>query len=118
METGYLTVIETAEYRRSIAEILTDEENTDFINHIAHHPDSGAIIAETGGVRKVRWRSKGKGKSGGARIIYYYYSEDAPLYLFFAFRKGERENLSNEEKVSLKAIARQLKFQLRSERRP
>lgn len=72
--------------------------------HIAQDHDAGAIVAETGGVRKMRWAAHGKGKSGSARIICYYYSDDMPLFMLFAFSKSERENLSDREKLQMRRL--------------
>ena len=55
----------------------------------------------TGGVRKVRWAREGKGKSGGVRIIYFYYNEGIPLYLLTLYGKSEKDNLSAGEQNDL-----------------
>lgn len=55
----------------------------------------------TGGVRKVRWAREGKGKSGGVRIIYFYYNEGMPLYLLTLYGKSEKDNLSASERNDL-----------------
>jgi hypothetical protein len=64
-----LTIVELPEYRRKIGRKLTLEENADLISHLARHPDDGVLIKGTGGIRKLRWAAKGKGKSGGVRVI-------------------------------------------------
>jgi len=55
----------------------------------------------TGGIRKLRWASGGKGKSGGVRVIYYYHNESIPLFLLTIFGKGEKANLSKAERNEL-----------------
>lgn len=55
----------------------------------------------TGGIRKLRWASGGKGKSGGVRIIYFYHNESIPLFLLTIFGKGEKANLSKAERNEL-----------------
>ena len=55
----------------------------------------------TGGVRKLRWRRGGQGKSGGVRIIYYFHDEGMPLYLLTLFAKGDRANLTKGERNEL-----------------
>lgn len=55
----------------------------------------------TGGIRKLRWASGGKGKSGGVRVIYYYHNESIPLFLLTIFGKGEKANLSKTERNEL-----------------
>lgn len=62
----------------------------------------------TGGVRKLRWATHGKGKSGGARLIYYYHDETIPLTLLTAFDKGGKANLSKAERNELKGMVKHL----------
>ena len=65
---------------------------------MSRHPEDGDIIAGTGGVRKIRWAAKGKGKRGGVRVIYYYHSDNMPLILITGFAKNEMENISQRAK--------------------
>ncbi len=116
MAASPVTVVETEQYRRSIRGLLTEEENAEFISYISRHPDSGTIISGTGGVRKVRWSAKGKGKSGGVRIIYYHYSSDIPLYLILAYGKSDQDNLTAGEKRKMKSLAAGLKTGHRKQR--
>jgi len=62
----------------------------------------------TGGVRKLRWASKGKGKSGDARVIYFYYNENIPLFLITIFGKNEKINLSKAERNELVKLVKEL----------
>ena len=55
----------------------------------------------TGGIRKLRWSAKGKGKSGGVRVIYYYHNGTMPLFLLTLFGKGEKANISQAERNEL-----------------
>jgi mRNA-degrading endonuclease RelE of RelBE toxin-antitoxin system len=64
--------IETSYYTRIIAGYLSDEEQGKLQAHLIEYPDDGDVIKGTGGIRKIRWGAKGKGKSGGVRIIYYW----------------------------------------------
>ena len=52
----------------------------------------------TGGIRKLRWATGGKGKSGGVRVIYYFHNESIPLFLLSLFHKNEKANLSRSER--------------------
>jgi hypothetical protein len=63
----------------------------------------------TGGVRKLQWALGGRGKSGGARVIYDFHSEAMPLYLLAAYGKNERANLSKAERNDLAGLVRILK---------
>lgn len=112
-----ITVVETAEFVKQASKFMSHENRREFINFIAANPSSGDLISGTGGVRKVRWASKPtKGKSGGSRIIYYYYSDDIPLFLFTAYSKSTQENISQNDRNSLKAIVKQIVDVYRSEK--
>ena len=65
----------------------------DLQSHILHHPDSGAIIRGTGGVRKLRWRVAGKGKSGGIRVIYYWQVRNDEIWMLTVYGKSERDTI-------------------------
>ncbi|WP_207386048.1 type II toxin-antitoxin system RelE/ParE family toxin [Legionella gresilensis] len=104
-----ITVVETAEFIKQAEKFMSDENRREFINYIAANPCSGDLITGTGGVRKVRWASDPtKGKSGDARVIYFYYSDNMPLFLFTAYSKTTRENISQGERNELKTIVKQL----------
>ena len=97
--------VETDIFTRRIEEILTDEEYGLLQAELAKRPDAGKLIHGARGLRKLRWRSDGKGKSGGMRVIYYLYSKDK-IYMIYAFRKSEAEDLSREQ---LKVLAQYVK---------
>ena len=63
----------------------------------------------TGGIRKLRWSAQGKGKSGGVRVIYYYYNKSIPLFLLTVFGKGEKVNLSKVESNELAKLTKLLR---------
>jgi len=52
---------------------------------LAAHAKTGDLISGTGGIRKIRWSAQGKGKSGGVRVIYYYYNKSIPLFFINCF---------------------------------
>ena len=70
------------------------------------NPASGVIIEGTGGIRKLRWKREGSGKSGGVRDIYYYYNESYPLFLLTVFGKSEKANLSKRDHNELAKFIR------------
>ena len=59
----------------------------------------------TGGIRKFRWASGNRGKSGGVRVIYYFHNESMPLFLLTLFGKNEKANLSKAERNELTKLA-------------
>lgn len=95
------TIVELPEFIRSSDKILTIQQRLSIINHLAMHPLSGDIIQGTGGIRKLRWSAQGRGKSGGVRVIYYYHNETIPLFLLTVFGKGEKANLTKNERNEL-----------------
>ena len=69
------TIVELPEFRKKSEKLLTDSERESVVNYLAAHPASGNIMQGTGGIRKLRWATQGKGKSGGVRVIYYFHDE-------------------------------------------
>ncbi|MDH5786440.1 MAG: type II toxin-antitoxin system RelE/ParE family toxin [Chromatiales bacterium] len=91
------TIVELPEYLRRASTLISEEERQGIINYLAAHPQAGVVMQGTGGVRKFRWATGGRGKSGGVRVIYYVYNETMPLYLLTLFAKNEKANLSKSE---------------------
>ena len=77
---------------------VTDDEAIFIITMIGANPQAGEILVGTGGARKVRIAGKGKGKSGGYRIITYYAAPDVPVFLLRLVSKGQRANISRAER--------------------
>ena len=103
-ERLYLTVVETRPFMAEVERCLSTDEREQFIEYIACNPTAGAVIRETGGVRKVRWALHGKGKRGGARMIYYYHSERLPVFLLSAYAKNRKATLSKAERNAMKRL--------------
>jgi len=78
-------------------------------DYLIEHPEAGAVIAGAGGVRKLRWAAKGKGKRGGARVIYLYVVIAARIYLIRCYVKNVKTDLTAKEKRELHKIATRLK---------
>jgi hypothetical protein len=100
LETLY-GIAELPTYIRLVEKLLSVEERQDLINYLAEHPKAGDVMEGTGGVRKLRWRRGGQGKSGGVRVIYYYHDDLMPLYLLTLFAKGDKANLTKAERNEL-----------------
>ena len=84
------TIVELPEFQRRSDKLLSSSERLSVINYLAAHPLAGDLMQGTGGIRKLRWAAKGKGKSGGVRIIYYFHNTSIPLFLLTLFGKGEK----------------------------
>lgn len=84
--------------------MMSDSERGELVEFMGANPEAGEIIPETGGVRKVRWALSGRGKRGGARVIYYYHDEHLPVFLLAAYGKNEKANLSMAERNTMKRL--------------
>jgi hypothetical protein len=104
-----LTIVETSAFARKAKKLLSTEEHEELVFYLALHPQSGDEIPGTGGVRKVRFAAKGKGKSGGVRVIYYFFDEENPLYAIFLYGKNEQANLTPGQKREVTAFATAIK---------
>ena len=72
---------------------MDDTEYSALQREIASRPEAGNIIPGSGGVRKIRWSSKGKGKKGSLRIIYYWKNIQNEIWLLTIYAKNEAENI-------------------------
>ena len=98
--SDYLADAEDAGISRSEREIIVD--------FLAENPKAGDLIPGSGGARKLRFAGRGKGKSGGYRVITYFGGEDIPVFLLNVFAKGDRVNLSRAEVNELRRELRGL----------
>ena len=80
----------------------TDEELRKLQNFLLAAPDAGDVIRGASGLRKLRWSVRGRGKRGGARVIYYRYVSGDRIYLIYGYLKSEQEELTREQ---IKVIA-------------
>jgi len=96
-----ITVAETGEFIRKSKKLLSEDERQELVSYLSAHPESGAVMEGTGGIRKLRWARQGMGKSGGVRVIFFYYSQGMPLYALTLFGKGDKDNLTQAERNDL-----------------
>ena len=106
--TASIAVVETPEFLSATRKLLTDEERAVLVDYLAHNPTAGDLIRGTGGVRKFRWRLEGRGKRGGARVIYFYCSADIPLFALTAYAKDERADLSEKDRYDFRRLTKPL----------
>jgi hypothetical protein len=111
-----LTVVETSAFARRAEKLLTLEEHEELLFYLALNPEAGAEIPGTGGVRKVRFAAKGSGKSGGVRVIYYFFDEENPLYVILLYGKNEQANLNPKQKKDVADFAAVIKSAAKARR--
>jgi hypothetical protein len=105
--------IETSMFTKRFTRIADDEALRKLQLDLAMNPSKGPVIQGAGGLRKARIAARGKGKSGGARVIYLHLEEPQVIYLVYVYEKGEADDLTPAEKQELKAIAGAIKQEYR-----
>lgn len=103
------TVIETEVFQDQVEAVGMSEAELDaLILYISENPRAGVAMAGTGGARKLRWAGKGKGKSGGYRVITFFSGEDIPVFLLDIYAKNDKDNLTRAEQNELKQVLQEL----------
>lgn len=92
-----MVFLETTAFTRRISTLLTDEEYAELQADLAERPDLGDLIPEGGGLRKLRVAMRGRGKSGGARVIYYWAVSRERILFLRAYTKNEMADLPRKE---------------------
>jgi len=116
VDRGWNVVHETAAYLAHAEKLMTSEERDAVVEMLARNPECGVLIEGTGGVRKVRFAIGNRGKSGGVRVLYYFHSEVAPVYLLLVFAKKDQANLSAAQANTLAGLVRMLKAKIERKR--
>lgn len=116
METFLIpqVIVETPAYLQAVEEFWDIDTQIEFKNFISVNFLLGDIIPNTGGLRKIRWKGKNRGKRGGVRVVYYFYNKNFPIYLLFAYTKNTQTDLTEHEKKLLRQLVSQLKNSFRS----
>lgn len=87
---------------------MDEAERTSLVLYLAFNPQAGDLIPGTGGIRKLRWSLEGRGKRGGARVIYYVHSARMPLFLITAYAKNVRDDISDADRNDMKQMVKLL----------
>jgi hypothetical protein len=87
------TFVETKLFSKLVHEYLSDDEYAELQQSLIAHPETGAVIAGSGGVRKLRWKTAGRGKRGGLRVIYYLRSRVGQVWMLTLYAKNEAESI-------------------------
>lgn len=99
-----MVFIETPIFTADVQELLTDDEYASLQQRLLVQPDAGDVMAGTGGLRKVRWTTRGRGKRGRTRIIYYHVVAQDQIRMILIYRKGIKDDLTPREKSVLRKI--------------
>jgi hypothetical protein len=88
------TVVETPLFQKQWPMYWSEEERAEFAVYLAEEPEAGSVVPESGGVRKVRWKRQGTGKSGGVRVIYFVKNSAEEVVLLTLYAKAKTDNLT------------------------
>jgi mRNA-degrading endonuclease RelE of RelBE toxin-antitoxin system len=103
-----VTFVEQSNFTKRVLELLDDESYGELQFALHARPDLGKIIKASGGLRKIRWAAKGRGKRGGVRVIYYWWVAGHEITFCDIYPKNEKEDITVHE---IKAINERLKSQ-------
>lgn len=102
-----MVFIETGVFTRRVKKLLDDDSYRLLQIELVQRPTAGDVIPGTGGLRKIRWQAAGKGKRGGARVIYYRLTDRDQILMLLAYGKGEQDSLTGDQKRTLKRLVRE-----------
>jgi mRNA-degrading endonuclease RelE of RelBE toxin-antitoxin system len=102
-------VLETSIFSRRADALLSAEDWAGLIDTLAHDPMAGDVMPGLGGVRKRHFAPKGRGKSGGFRVIYYVLTENQPILALLIYGKNEQGDLSPAQRKAVAAFAAEMK---------
>ena len=97
MKKSLLSFRETKAFTRDVSSLLSEDSYFELQRYLHEHFELGDVIPGGGGLRKIRWRVAGKGKSGGVRIIYYFAAEKGYIYLLAIYGKTQRSDLDKDQ---------------------
>jgi hypothetical protein len=99
--------VETQVFTRQIKELVEDDEYRLLQLRLVANPDTGDLIPRSGGLRKIRLGVTGRGKRGGARVIYYWVTAKSQIYMLLAYAKNAQEDLTEQQLRVLRALVKQ-----------
>ena len=99
-----MVIVETAVFTRQVQGMLSDEEYRLLQTQLIADPQLGKVIRGSGGLRKMRWSIRGRGKSGGVRVIYYWFAPHEVILMLFVYPKNVQDDLTPHQLRLLRKI--------------
>jgi mRNA-degrading endonuclease RelE of RelBE toxin-antitoxin system len=99
-----MIIVETSFFTRRVQALLDDDNYRHLQTTLALRPDAGSLIPGGGGLRKIRWGAKGRGKRGGVRVIYYWAVKQERILMLLMYAKNEQDDLTAEQLKVLRSI--------------
>lgn len=99
--------VETPVFTTAIRSLLPDEEYRGLQAALMLRPEQGALIPGSGGLRKIRWVRRGRGKRGGIRVIYHWFVGEGVIYMLYAYAKGSAADLTAAQIKLLRQLVKE-----------
>lgn len=99
-----MVIVETPIFTKLVLDTLSGDEYRLLQRTLLEHPDAGTRIPGSGGLRKLRWSAEGRGKRGGVRVIYYWFTARDTILLLFIYPKNVQDDLTPDQLRQLKRI--------------
>ena|SRR5690242_16882355 len=99
-----MVIVETSVFTRQVVSLLSDDEYRKLQGVLVSRPETGAVIRNSGGLRKLRWSIEGRGKRGGVRVIYYWAVRQGRILMLFVYPKNVPDDLSPDQLRLLRRI--------------
>ena len=103
------SVLETSAFSRRADDLLSRVERDELVDTLARDPLAGDVIPGLGGVRKLRFAARGRGKSGGFRVIYYVLDDNLPILALLLYGKNEQDDLSALQRQAVVSVVEKLR---------
>ncbi len=98
------TVVETIVFQKQWPLYWSEEERGEFAAYIAEFPSAGDVVPQSGGIRKVRWRRAGVGKSAGVRVIYFTRNAEEEVVLLLIYAKSRTDNITGSKLREIRRV--------------
>jgi hypothetical protein len=102
-----MVIVETSIFTRQVQALLDDDDYRRLQMTLVLRPEAGDLIPGGGGLRKIRWGARGRGKRGGVRMIYYWAVQQERILMLLMYTKSEQDNLTTEQLKVLRKIIKE-----------
>lgn len=107
--TRKVTFVEQPVFTRMLLELVDDDAYRKFQNELAANPEKGPVVKGSGGLRKVRMALPGRGKSGGARILYMWFPRQSTVVFYLIYTKGDMEDIPRAQMKAIRYEVQRIK---------
>ena len=99
--------IETPIFTRVVSDLLDHEEYRSLQLALLQRPETGDLIPQSHGLRKIRWSPRGQGKRSGCRVIYFWDEPSETFSMLYVYGKSDRKDLTADQLRVLGGLVRE-----------